>query len=186
MPPPSAQLTASAHPGRGWTVALGAFLVVAILAAYAASLRGEFLWDDDLHITANPTIIGPLGLTEIWTTARANYFPLVLTNFWVQHALWGLNPLGYHLVTLACHVLAALLLWRVLVQLRVPGAWFGAALWALHPVQVESVAWICELKNTQSAVFFLAAIGCYVRWTGRHSLKLAATRWRWSAPSSRF
>ncbi len=153
-----------ARSGAVRAVALGAFLVVAILAAYAASLRGEFLWDDDLHITANPTIIGPLGLTEIWTTARANYFPLVLTNFWVQHALWGLNPLGYHLVTLACHALAALLLWRVLVQLRVPGAWFGAALWALHPVQVESVAWICELKNTQSAVFFLAAIGCYVRW----------------------
>lgn len=143
---------------------LGALLVGAVFAVYAGAIRGEFLWDDDLHITANPTIIGPLGLTEIWTTARANYFPLVLTNFWVQHALWGLNPLGYHLVTLGCHALAALLLWRVLVQLRVPGAWLGAALWALHPVQVESVAWICELKNTQSAVFFLLSISCWLRW----------------------
>ena len=151
------------HAGRA--VALGALLVLAVVMAYGSSLRGDFLWDDDLHITANPTIIGPLGLKEIWTTARANYFPLVLTNFWVQHALWGLNPLGYHLVTLACHALAALLLWRVLVQLRVPGAWFGAAVWALHPVQVESVAWICELKNTQSAVFFLAAIGCWLKWS---------------------
>lgn len=145
---------------------LGVLLVVALVAAYETAVRGDFLWDDDLHITANPTIIGPLGLTEIWTTARANYFPLVLTNFWVQHALWGLNPLGFHLVTLAFHVLAALLLWRVLAQLRVPGAWLGAALWALHPVQVESVAWICELKNTQSAVFFLLAIGCWLRWLG--------------------
>ncbi len=139
-------------------------LVVVVVAAYALSLRGDFLWDDDLHITANPTIIGPLGLKEIWTTARANYFPLVLTNFWVQHALWGLEPLGYRVVTLLWHAAAAVLLWRVLRQLRVPGAWLGAALWALHPVQVESVAWICELKNTQSAVFFLAAIGFYVRW----------------------
>lgn len=147
---------------RAW--GLGLALVGLIFVAYLAALRGDFLWDDDLHITINPTIIGPLGLKEIWTTARANYFPLVLTNFWVQHAFWGLNPLGYHLVTLACHALAALLLWRVLVQLRLPGAWLGAALWALHPVQVESVAWICELKNTQSAVFFLAAILSWLRW----------------------
>jgi protein O-mannosyl-transferase len=151
---------------RAKTLLLATALVLAIVAAYASSLRGEFLWDDDLHITANPTIIGPLGLKEIWTTARANYFPLVLTNFWVQHALWELNPLGYRIVTLAFHVLAALLLWRVLWQLRVPGAWLGAALWALHPVQAESVAWICELKNTQSAVFFLAVILFWIRWIG--------------------
>lgn len=144
-------------------LALGGLLAALLFAAYAGSLRGQFLWDDDLHITANPTIIGPLGLKEIWTTARANYFPLVLTNFWAQHALWGLEPAGYRVVTLAFHLAAALLLWRVLLRLRVPGAWLGAALWALHPVQVESVAWICELKNTQSAVFFLAAIFCWVR-----------------------
>ena len=135
-----------------------------VVIAYLGAVSGEFLWDDDLHVTANPTIIGPLGLKEIWTTAAANYFPLVLTNFWVQHALWGLEPLGYHLVTLGCHALSAVLLWRVLGLLRVRGAWLGAALWALHPVQVESVAWICELKNTQSAVFFLAAILCWLRW----------------------
>jgi protein O-mannosyl-transferase len=139
-------------------------LIAAIVGVYAFSLRGAFLWDDDLHITANPTIIGPLGLQEIWTTSRANYFPLVLTNFWVQHALWGLEPLGYRVVTLVFHALAALLLWRVLRQLSLPGAWLGAALWALHPVQVESVAWICELKNTQSAVFFLAAVWFWMKW----------------------
>jgi tetratricopeptide (TPR) repeat protein len=143
---------------------LGVLLVGAIIAAYWGALHGAFLWDDDLHVTANPTIIGPLGLKEIWTTARANYFPLVLANFWLQHAAWGLNPLGYHIVTLACHALAALLLWRTLARLQVPGAWWGAALWALHPVQVESVAWICELKNTQSAVFFLAAALCWLHW----------------------
>ncbi len=146
---------------RRWL--LGAALVLLLALAYAPAFRGDFLWDDDLHVTANPTIVGPLGLKEIWTTARANYFPLVLTNFWLQHAAWGVNPVGYHLVTFGCHVLAALLLWRVLRQLRVAGAWLGAALWALHPVQAESVAWICELKNTQSAVFFLAAISLWLR-----------------------
>ena len=147
----------------------GLGLGLLIVAAYLRALGGEFLWDDDAHITANAVIVGPLGLKEIWTTAAANYFPLVLTNFWLQHALWGLNPVGYHLVTLACHVGAALLLWRVLVTLRVPGAWLGAALWALHPVQVESVAWICELKNTQSAVFFLAALLYFLRWSATRS-----------------
>ena len=143
----------------------GLGLGLLIVAAYLRAMDGDFLWDDDAHITANAVIVGPLGLKEIWTTAAANYFPLVLTNFWAQHALWGLNPVGYHLVTLAFHVGSALLLWRVLVTLRVPGAWLGAALWALHPVQVESVAWICELKNTQSAVFFLAALLYFLRWS---------------------
>lgn len=152
-------------------------LAAAIAGVYAPSLGGDFLWDDDLHITANPTIVGPLGLTEIWTSARANYFPLVLTNFWVQHALWGLEPLGYRLVTLGCHVGAALLLWRVLLRLRVPGAWLGAALWALHPVQVESVAWICELKNTQSAVFFLLAAWGWLRWVEADVAGERAERW---------
>ena len=144
----------------------GVLLFAAVVAVYAGTLAHGFIWDDDLHVFANPTIIGPLGLKEIWTTAAANYFPLVLTNFWVQHALWGLAPAGYHAVTIGCHALNALLLWQVLLALRVPGAWLGAALWALHPVQVESVAWISELKNTQSAVFFLLAIGSYLRWLG--------------------
>lgn len=144
-------------------VAAAALLVALLGVAYSGSLPGGFLWDDDLHITANPTVVGPLGLKEIWTSARANYFPLVLTHFRAQHALWGLDPLGYRVVTLLCHAAAALLLWRVLRRLAVPGAWLGAALWALHPVQVESVAWICELKNTQSAVFFLLAIWAWLR-----------------------
>lgn len=151
------------HPARR-TLVLGTLLGVMAAAVYAGTLGHGFVWDDDLHVTANPTIIGPLGLKEIWTSARANYFPLVLTNFWLQHATWGLNPAGYHAVTVLCHALSAVLLWRVLAALRVPGAWIGAALWALHPVQVESVAWISELKNTQSAIFFLLAARFFVRW----------------------
>jgi len=152
----------------------GALLVIAVVAVYSGTLAHGFIWDDDLHVTANLTIVGPLGLKEIWTTAAANYFPLVLTNFWLQHALWGLQPVGYHAVTIACHALCAVLLWRVLLALMVPGsprrsaaeagAWLGAALWALHPVQVESVAWISELKNTQSGIFFLLAILFWLKW----------------------
>jgi tetratricopeptide (TPR) repeat protein len=98
-----------------------------------------------------------------------------MTSFWVQHALWGLNPLPYHLVGVALQVVAAVLLFLVLRRLRVQGALLGAALWALHPVQVESVAWISELKNTQSAVFFLLAVWFFLRWLDEERARVA---WR--------
>jgi Tfp pilus assembly protein PilF len=140
-----------------------ALLVLAIMLAYAPVRHAGFIWDDDLHLTANPSVLGGAeGLAKIWTSPAANYFPLTMTSFWALHALVGLAPLPYHVVTLLLHTGAALLLWAVLRRLRVPGAGLGAALWALHPVQVESVAWISELKNTQSAVFFLAAIWFYL------------------------
>lgn len=162
----SPPIAASRH-GSVRTWALGLICAAVILAAYARIFHGEFLWDDDAHIYANPTIIGPLGLKEIWTSGKANYFPLTMTSFWVQHALWGLVPGPYHFVTVLFHIGASLMLWRVLSRLGLPGAWLGAMLWALHPIQVESVAWICELKNTQSAFFYLLAIYSFVRWIPR-------------------
>jgi tetratricopeptide (TPR) repeat protein len=160
--PPPADPPASVWSIRDWLFALALF--VTVLLAYQPAWHAGFVWDDDAHVTANPCIVGPLGLKEIWTSGEANYFPLVLTNFWVQHALWGLNPQPYHFVNFILHAAAALLLWRVLRRLRVPGAWLGASLWALHPVQVESVAWISELKNTQSGLIFLLAIWFFLRW----------------------
>jgi hypothetical protein len=103
-------------------------------------------------------------LKEIWTTRAADICPLTLTTFWAEHALWGLNPLPYHLLNVLLHGACAVLLWRVLRRLRVPGAWLGAAIWALHPVAVESVAWITEMKNTESGLFFLLSILFFVRW----------------------
>lgn len=154
------------QPSRHDLIAAGV-LVALLLGAYAMAFGAGFVWDDDSHVTANPVIVGPEGLPEIWTTTAANYFPLTLTHFWVQHALWGLHPLGYHVVTFACHAIAALLLWSVLRRLAIPGAWLGAALWGLHPVQVESAAWISELKNTQSAIFFLLAVRLWLTWSER-------------------
>lgn len=139
-------------------------VAVGLVLAYLPVWRAGFIWDDDLHLTANPSVLAPDGLKKIWSSGAANYFPLTMTAFWALHALWGLNPLPYHLATLALHIGSAVLLWRVLRQLGVRGAWLGAALWALHPVQAESVAWISELKNTLSAVFYLAAVGFFLRW----------------------
>src|SRR5271163_1334290 len=148
--------------GHDWF--LGLILVLAVILIYQPVWYAGFIWDDDVHFTANPCIVGPLGLKEIWTTSAAQFFPLVLTTFWIEHALWGLAPWPYHLVNVLLHGAGAIVLWRVLRGLQAPGAWLGAALWALHPVQVESVAWITEMKNTQSGLFFLLSIFFFVRW----------------------
>ena len=145
-----------------WVLGLG--LVLAVILVYTPVWYAGFIWDDDDHVTANPCIVGPLGLWEIWTTSDANFFPLTLTTFWFEHALWGVVPLPYHIVTILLHAGAVVVLWRVLLALKIPGAWLGAALWAVHPVEVESVAWISETKNTQSGLFFLLAILFFIRW----------------------
>jgi len=139
-------------------------LVVLVVATYQPVWHAGFIWDDDFHVTANPCIVGPLGLREIWTTSAGRLFPLTFTTFWFEHALWGLAPVPYHLVNVAQHAACAVALWQVLRAMRVPGAWLGAALWALHPVQVDSVAWISELKNTQSTLFYLLTILFFARW----------------------
>jgi len=139
-------------------------VVIAIIIVYQPVWHAGFIWDDDRHLTQNPCVIDPSGLNRIWTTEAASYYPLVLSNFWLQHRLWGLNPLPYHLVNVAMHVMCGILLWQVLRRLQIKAAWFGAAVWALHPVQVESVAWITELKNTQSCFFYLLSIVFFLRW----------------------
>lgn len=159
--------SAAALLSRHWEGVCALALVAATFAAYAQVRHAGFIWDDEMHLTQNPCIVGPLGLADIWTSRAARYFPLVLTTFWAEHAIWGLNPAPYHVVNVLMHAANALLLWRVLKALRVPGALLGAALWALHPVQVESVAWITELKNTQSCLFYLLSILFFVKWLPR-------------------
>ena len=147
-----------------WVRLVGAILLLLLIfLAYARVGAAGFIWDDESHLTQNPCIIGPLGLADIWTSTSAFYYPLVLTTFWILHHFVGLNPLPYHILNVTFHAAAALLLWPVLVQLRVRGAWLGAAIWALHPVLVQSVAWVTEMKNTQSAFFYLLAISCFLQ-----------------------
>jgi tetratricopeptide (TPR) repeat protein len=150
---------------REW---LWAFLLVALVfISYARVFNAGFIWDDESHLTRNPCVVGPLGLKEIWTSARAVYYPLVLTTFWTVHRFAGLSPWPYHLLNVLLHAGSAVLLWQVLRQLNVRGAWLGAALWALHPVMVQSVAWVTELKNTQSGFFYLLSIFCFLKWDER-------------------
>jgi tetratricopeptide (TPR) repeat protein len=131
---------------------------------YQPAWHAGFIWDDDDHLTANPAMTAPHGLRRIWSSMPVSrYYPLTLTSFWVQRRLWALDPLPYHLVNIALHAINALLVFLVLRRLRVPGALLAALVWLVHPVNVESVAWVTELKNTQSGLFFFGAILCFLR-----------------------
>jgi tetratricopeptide (TPR) repeat protein len=140
-------------------------LVVMTLAAYTPVLSAGYIWDDDLYVTANASLRTAQGLYDIWFRLGSTtmYVPVVFTTLWAQYQLWGLDPVGYHAVTLGFHLASVLLLWRFLRKLDVGGAWLAAALFAVHPVMVESVAWITELKNGQSALLGLLALLAYLR-----------------------
>ncbi len=149
--------------GRMLPVWQGGLIVLLVFLAYLPALRGGFIWDDDDYVTQNPTLHDLGGLQRLWFKVGAvpQYYPVVHTTFWLEYHLWGLNPVGYHLINVLLHATAAILLWRVLLRLQIPGAWLAAVIFALHPVEVESVAWITERKNVLSAVFyFAAALAC--------------------------
>ena len=138
-------------------------LLLATLLAYRPVWHGGLLWDDNAHITA-PDLRGIQGLPRIWFDlgATQQYYPVVHTAFWILYSLWGEQTLAYHLTNILLHVLSAFLLALILRRLSVPGAWLAAMIFALHPVQVESVAWISELKNTLSGAFYLGAALSYL------------------------
>ncbi len=149
------------HCSRRRLAILAGMLILGLtVLAYLPAVRGEFLWDDDRHFSENPFMDpahGLDGLRAIWTQ-RALYYPLTSTTFWVARRLWGLNPVPYHQLMILLHVANAILLWQLLRRLRVPGAWLAGAIFALHPVNVQSVAWMTELKNVQSGLFYLLAL----------------------------
>ncbi|MBZ5637491.1 MAG: tetratricopeptide repeat protein [Acidobacteriia bacterium] len=146
---------------------VAALLLAVALVAYLPALRAGFVWDDDYHVTRNAALVDAGGLARIWLdpSATPQYYPLTHTTFWIEHRLWGLAPLGYHLVNIVLHAGCAILLWRVLLALEAPGALLAAAVFALHPVHVESVAWITERKNVLSGALALGAILAWLRFS---------------------
>lgn len=156
--PASVPAVASHWDWRWALLVLGATFV-----AYLPALRGQFIWNDNDYVTA-PLLRSLAGLAAIWFKpgATEQYYPLLHSFFWVQHKLWGDAAPGYHLVTQLLHAGAAVLFALCLRRLAVPGAWLAALIFALHPVHVESVAWITEQKNTLSLVFYLAAAWLYL------------------------
>ena len=139
--------------------ALVAAIIVAIVVVYLPALRGDFVWDDFLLITGNPLLQNFPGLLEIWSGGRtADYFPLTNTVFWIEHHLFGANATGYHAVNILLQIANALLVWRLLKQLNIPGAWLAGLIFGIHPVHVASVAWISELKNLLAMLFALLSV----------------------------
>jgi hypothetical protein len=159
------QRTAAATADARRVTAAAVLLVAITLAAYLPAVwNAGFIWDDDDYVTANATLRSVDGLRRMWLEPDAvpQYYPLTFTTFWAEYHLWGLEPRGYHVVNVVLHALNAVLLWLILRRLRVPGAWMAAAVFALHPMQVESVAWITERKNVLSGFFRLAAALVYL------------------------
>ncbi|MDE0101454.1 MAG: tetratricopeptide repeat protein [Bryobacterales bacterium] len=179
--PPSVPVrTVGGHLG---SLSLRGALVVGtlVVGAYLPALEAGFVWDDTILV--NESVIHDWsGLWKIWFSPtdierEAHYWPVVYTSFWIEHKLWGLAPLGYHAVNVLLHLVNVLLIWHLLARLAVPGAWTVAAVFAVHPLHVESVVWVIERKDVLSALFYLTAAGTWIRYTvaprpGRYLLAL--------------
>jgi tetratricopeptide (TPR) repeat protein len=157
------------------------------LVIYFPALSGDFLVDDEL-LTQNLVVKASDGLVRIWcTTEPMDYWPVTNSMFWIEWRLWGTNPTGYHVVNLILHVVDSLLVWAVLRQLSIPGAFLAALLFTVHPVNVESVAWIAQCKNLLAMLFFLLSILYWLKWDGqqtarRHTIHESQTAFRGVSP----
>jgi Flp pilus assembly protein TadD len=142
-----------------------ALLLALVVVTYLPVLSAGYIWDDDAYVTDNPVLKDARGLVAAWTRldATPQYYPLTHTSLWIDHALWGMRPLGYHVVNVLLHAAASIVLWRLLAMLELPGAFLAAAIFAVHPVHVESVAWITERKNTLSCLLALGAAFQFLR-----------------------
>ena len=167
---------------NGWRspiVGAGLIMLLTVLA-YLPVMRGGFIWDDDVLITDNRMIKARDGLRRFWfTTEAGDYYPLTSSLYWVEWRLWAGQAAGYHVVNVLLHTGNALLVWMILRRLKVPGAWLAGCVFALHPVNVATVAWISEQKNTLSMLWYGAAILLYLRFDEEggwrwYSLSLAA------------
>ena len=163
----TSSLTAATSYSRSDALALVALGLLVVVCYLPAMLWGGFVWDDSILTDAKP-VQDVSGLWQIWFSPSAiegegHYWPLVYTTFWVEHKLWGFDPTGYHIVNVLLHLANTLLVWYLVRRLAVPGAWVVAAVFAVHPLHVESVAWVIERKDVLSGLFYLASVLVWMR-----------------------
>ena len=144
-----------------------------VVGCYFPAFFAGFVWDDRVFTEAR-AVRDLDGLWRIYffpaeIEDEAHYWPLVYTTFWLEHKLWGYDPTGYHVVNVLLHLVNTLLLWRLIARLNAPGAWIVAAVFAVHPLHVESVAWVIERKDMLSGMFYLAAFSAYIRFVSERS-----------------
>ena len=171
---PGGHAIPSPRPGSSWhervvQEPLAALVLCLLVAAcYFPVTSAGFVWDDVAFTKAEP-VQSLSGIWQIWfepsslEKREGHYWPVLYTTFWLEHKLWGFAPLGYHLVNLLLHAAVTLLLWRVLRRMAVPGAWVAAMIFAVHPLHVESVAWVIGRKDLLAALFYLGAALAYMR-----------------------
>ena len=150
---------------RHWSGTLTLGLLAAI--SYFPALNAGFVWDDLIFMVDEPAIQQWSGISQIWLSPtdldEQHYWPVVYSSFWLEHKLWGMEPTGYHAVNIFLHFVNCLLIWLLMLRLQVTGAWAIAAVFAVHPVHVESVAWVIARKDLLSALFYLAAVLAWMR-----------------------
>jgi tetratricopeptide (TPR) repeat protein len=141
-----------------------AIIVLVAFLAYLPSIRGGFVMDDDMFVKDNNLIQTPDGLRKLWcTTEYDEYYPVSYSTIWIERRLWEMTPTGYHVINLILHILEALLIWTILRKLSIPGAFLAALIFIVHPVNVESVAWIAQRRNVVAMLFFLLSILWYLK-----------------------
>ncbi len=169
--------------GADWYLWAAVLALIALVAFWPA-INGTFLWDDDQYVTQNRALHDASGLGQIWKIppGTIQYYPLTFTALWIEHQFFGnTSSLGYRVVNLLLHAGSAILLWRILRRLAVPGAWVAAALWAVHPLQAESVCWISESKNVLSGILALASVLFYLEFAGIHEPSVGRRIWNLTA-----
>ena len=146
------------------SIGAAALLALALIVYYPA-IWGGFVWDDDMLLTNNPNIRTVAGLIRTWTdpTANTDYYPLTHSSWWLEYRIWGLNPFVFHLDNVLLHAATGIVFWLILRSLMIPGAWAAAAVFLVHPLHVESVAWVAERKNVLSGLFCLLAVWSFLR-----------------------
>ncbi|MDD9875248.1 MAG: tetratricopeptide repeat protein [Gammaproteobacteria bacterium] len=162
-PPPSAP------PARAFAALAALALCLLVAVSYFPATYAGFIWDDLAFTSAKP-VQDLSGLWRIWFAPgsldkEGHYWPVLYSIFWLEHKLWGFHPLGYHLTSVLLHIGVTLLLWHLLKRMAVPGAWFAAALFAVHPLHAESVVWVIGRKDLLASAFYLAAVLAYIRFT---------------------
>jgi tetratricopeptide (TPR) repeat protein len=164
-------LPATGFRGRTQTIVIYLFLAAISLVVFGQTIRYDFVnFDDDLYVYNAPAIQAGLtaqGIALAFTSQHArNWHPLATLSHMLDCQLYGLKPGGHHATNVILHIITVLLLFRVLREMT-GAVWKSAivaALFAVHPLHVESVAWVSERKDVLSAMFFLLMLGAYVRY----------------------